>query len=442
MQDKIVLFLGAGFSADANIPIQSRIINEMQKQASSLSSENSAESVKFLEAFIEVGIFLLERFSNYNVTDLHKNLKLLQDVRQWQDISHNAQNDETIESFKEIILRFSNQNIREILSAVYSKKVKTSDGKDEMIAFQLFEMFQAIHYKLLVELKEKVRIALEKVNLQVDLEDVFTLFDKSYRENENWRNITYIELDKLRHSVLRLFTYYFGIRMRAFDKSKSKKYDGFVQFCKSNSISIVTTNWDTVVETLFKKNKISYQTQEEANSSVAVDLIKLHGSINWVKCNTCGKYQIKSNSAIADYLLDDKLKEQCCYCGNEARNNQIILQPEIITPTMLKTLNSKLYRDIWSIAAKELSAANRIIFVGYSLPLADFEIRYLLKKHIKTNTKIDVVLTKMDMPNKYNKTQMPENRYKSLFPTNELRFHYDGCKNFFNKDSSYKEILS
>lgn len=130
-------------------------------------------------------------------------------------------------------------------------------------------------------------------------------------------------------------------------------------------------------------------------------------------------------------MSDDKL-EVCSHCGVKANENQILLQPEIITPTMLKTLNSRLFREIWSEAAHMLENASRVIFIGYSLPLADYEIRYLLRKNIKKSAKIEVVLAKSDQPkNEMEIWSKPESRYRSLFPVNEITFNYNGLRHYF-----------
>jgi hypothetical protein len=115
----------------------------------------------------------------------------------------------------------------------------------------------------------------------------------------------------------------------------------------------------------------------------------------------------------------------------KAESSQVLLQPDIITPSMLKSLDSKLFREIWSDAATKLDNADQIIFIGYSLPQADFEIRYLLRKHIKKTTKIDVVLAESDEPKSESDIlSKPESRYRNLLPGNDISFYYNGFENY------------
>ena len=105
---------------------------------------------------------------------------------------------------------------------------------------------------------------------------------------------------------------------------------------------------------------------------------------------------------------------------------------------MLKSINSQLYNNLWQNAAYRLQNADKIIFCGYSLPIADFEFRYLLKQNIKPTAKIDVVLYHNDNPLKfYDKNSvrdlLPEKRFKDLFSGNECNFYYEGFGEYFRK---------
>ena len=123
----------------------------------------------------------------------------------------------------------------------------------------------------------------------------------------------------------------------------------------------------------------------------------------------------------------------------------------IITPTFLKSLDNLSIKNIWHNAYIELSEANKIVFIGYSFPEADFEMRCLLKKAINNGTIIEVVLHSSDNPSIYydkfiskgfnekeatqlvNKMQLPENRYKSFFGEANVVFNYDGFSDYVNK---------
>ena len=429
MRSKTVLFLGAGFSVDAKIPVQNNILKQMIQDPTKTASTSGLivpESKKFLKSYIEVGLFLLKKFTKEDTSSLTQSVNVINYLENLLDVFDQESSIEKTDVLKSLLKFFSEKSFeKELLAYLASSTSK-----------KFVETLEAQYYVELVKLRENIRLRLEKASLNIDLEDIFTIFDKSLREYENWDDITYLELDKLRHSLLRLFTYYFGTFIANFKKRKSKSYNGFIQYCVKNNASILTTNWDTVLEILFRKEKIDFHTQIEGDKIANnINMLKLHGSINWFKCNRCGNYHVTQDAKIAKYLFDDTRQEECKICGAKANEKQILLQPEIITPTMLKTLNNKIFREIWAEAASNLDNADKIIFIGYSLPLADFEVRYLLKKHIRNNTKIEVVLAKNDCPIDDNDiSSKPEGRYKTLFPANEITFHYKGLKYYFDTE--------
>lgn len=69
---------------------------------------------------------------------------------------------------------------------------------------------------------------------------------------------------------------------------------------------------------------------------------------------------------------------------------------------------------IWQNAGIELSEATKIVFLGYSLPYADFEIRQLLSRFVRKNAKIEVVLYP------YCDTSEEELRYKTFFGARDV----------------------
>lgn len=103
----------------------------------------------------------------------------------------------------------------------------------------------------------------------------------------------------------------------------------------------------------------------------------------------------------------------------------------------MKTINSQLYNNLWSAAKRDLMKASSVTFVGYSLPVADFELRYLLQRSIPSEATIDIVLHHSDNPENTDasslKSLLPEKRYRDLFAKNEMNFFYEGFNNYFSK---------
>ncbi len=113
-------------------------------------------------------------------------------------------------------------------------------------------------------------------------------------------------------------------------------------------------------------------------------LLKIHGSVNWMYCSQCHHLEIGWSSKrgapshIGQYFfrsLDDQYahKSQCPECCTP-------LRPILITPTHRKDYRNPHLARIWYEAERALQRANRVIFVGYSLPDDDVEVIYLLKR--------------------------------------------------------------
>lgn len=142
-----------------------------------------------------------------------------------------------------------------------------------------------------------------------------------------------------------------------------------------------------------------------------------------------------SGASVADLISMHNRTEKCPVCGHEKTAHGASMQPELITPTMMKSLSNQLYTNLWSSAAQELRDATHIIFVGYSLPIADFEFRYMLQKNVTSSAKIDVILTPNSNPDLVAnnlKDLLPSKRYLDAFPKNKVSFYYEGFGPYFS----------
>ena len=136
-----------------------------------------------------------------------------------------------------------------------------------------------------------------------------------------------------------------------------------------------------------------------------VPLIKIHGSINWLYCDNCRRlFWCHPDQAmrIADQLItvDDlsrmerilgaaaakklsatalqTLRETppiLCFCAD-----RVPLGSRIATFSYRKALDFPMFQKSWFMAEELLRNADEWVFIGYSLPPADFEFKYLLKR--------------------------------------------------------------
>ena len=433
-KSKIVIFTGAGFSAPAQLPIQSKILDEMTTvpEKSIMSIVPEQESEKFLLAFIRVVRYLLQAYAVGDYAYLSNKLREL-------ERSHLK---------GRIITELSNDLLKNLLDFDDAYHLVKSELSKHSLS-------EDVYYRELTLLKEITRKALEESRLKVSLEDVFTVFDKSMQMRDQQMQLSYVEMDHIHHSLVRLFAYYFGIKEFSFCSDHAYRYDKVIDFANNqeNSVSVVSTNWDTLLEQYLKTKSIKYDLClndcyyrfDDSRKNIrkgknGLKLMKLHGSINWFRCLNCGSILILENEPYTTYLLKDE-EEQCSICKQVGINGSMLLRPEIITPSMIKSIDSQVYRNVWKSASEALAGADKVIFLGYSLPIADFELRYLLFKNISEKTLIDVVLYHNDDPQKITKANqylcdlLPEKRYRELFPKNKISFCYDGFQEYFSNNA-------
>lgn len=177
--------------------------------------------------------------------------------------------------------------------------------------------------------------------------------------------------------------------------------DKFVEnMAEAFELSVVTTNWDIMAERCLEKQGRSfyYSRQVDARhptlTQSGIPVWKLHGSGNWGYCDLCralitsdldlGKsalrfgwlleaedFRLFRDGAKVANELRTQLRE-CLSCGGH-------VAARVATFSYRKHLDVPFFQSIWDDARESLRAAGRWLFVGYSLPEADIEIRHLLK---------------------------------------------------------------
>ncbi|HEY3365497.1 MAG TPA: hypothetical protein VGK74_10630 [Symbiobacteriaceae bacterium] len=115
---------------------------------------------------------------------------------------------------------------------------------------------------------------------------------------------------------------------------------------------------------------------------------KLHGSLNWALCPACSHITVADEKVA--HLLPYVEGLSCRRCGNERLNGLIV------SPTWLKNYEGFRLQHIWDQALEWLQRADRIVFVGYSVPPADVAIYQLIRRALLAGrhrgwTHVDVI---------------------------------------------------
>jgi hypothetical protein len=248
-----------------------------------------------------------------------------------------------------------------------------------------------------------------------DLEDLFTCIDLSANSghhlgNEHSPSVLRTVRRALIARTIRMLRQAYEQKQRKPDE-KWRALESLLGEIAASTNAFISLNWDTVAEErmleLHHGTTIHYGTGftparvgASGNKIKAVKhkptaprlrVAKIHGSINWLYCDNCRNvywFDPDESLRIADQLLSKdewqriaptapaNAKEQleCPACDG------VVLTTRIATFSYRKALDFPMFHQSWSNAEQILKQAKRWVFIGYSLPAADYEFKYLLKR--------------------------------------------------------------
>jgi hypothetical protein len=253
-------------------------------------------------------------------------------------------------------------------------------------------------FELVFKAIGKLQLVHSKSQLDIkNIEAVFAAFEMAKTINR-FPNYNSEDIDNLIQSmkVLIVKTLEHTIPFPVIDKSITipspyRDFTDLILFFRERakpplSVSIITFNYDIVVDfSLFSSGfSIDYSLGDPCPVN-SLPLLKLHGSINWANCIECKNvipwkfdeyqkkysFQLLGNPAAALIPIGSQLTK-FEHCGTRVDST-----PVIIPPTWNKTEYHRTLSKVWSRAAHELSDAENIFVIGYSLPETDLFFHYL-----------------------------------------------------------------
>ena len=161
-----------------------------------------------------------------------------------------------------------------------------------------------------------------------------------------------------------------------------------------DDVSFITFNYDTCLEYALVRSNVgvdyalgeAFLEPNEQRYAIVVPVLKLHGSINWAKCPKCNaivptEIDPWSRANFIDLMdspkglkleLGTRIARWQHHCGSAL--NPV---PVIVPPTWNKVGEAADLAPVWRRAARELSTAENIVVIGYSLPPTDTFFKYL-----------------------------------------------------------------
>ena len=161
-------------------------------------------------------------------------------------------------------------------------------------------------------------------------------------------------------------------------------YGSFLKSVFENHDTIITFNYDLVIETALQSLGIEYHygLEEQEISGKSQIILKLHGSLNWMHCNQCGPVHI------AESLIYGNSRN-CPHCDSN-KTSSILIPPVIYKDSYYNDqLFGPLVRESWSMAQEALSESNQIIFIGFSMS-EDAYAKELFKLSLSMNDNPDL----------------------------------------------------
>jgi hypothetical protein len=308
--------------------------------------------------------------------------------------------------------------------------------------------------------KKFFRPSLGKYVTFYNLEDMFTIFDISQIQKEGFRANTYEEVQLASHNLLSSIRNYLIYAVDNSFSNKINKFDSYSDLAiklltkrngygDEDKMSIISLNWDNYFDKMlvhrisshhayltrmsldyctydygFSNKASTPSTLKKAKGYTNFKILKPHGSTNWGYCSNCTRLYISYGKKIQSTF------ECIKYCNKRFIRKHIPLTPIMITPTFIKDLGNLHLKNIWSNAGIEISEANKLIFIGYSLRPEDFNFRQLLAKNYHSNSEIYVYDFCKDLKLCSLKEKQIKNKYKKFFQkSKQVVVKVDGWEN-------------
>lgn len=161
---------------------------------------------------------------------------------------------------------------------------------------------------------------------------------------------------------------------------------------KHSNCGIVTTNYDGCIDEAMSGDSVqlnTYVDESKAPSQDAIDLVKMHGSINWTYCDSC--HEVKEFDLLElkrSYHSDSHsfaVIGICKNCGGQRR-------PLLIPPIGFKFVMFPNLIRLWNKAREVIEQAKYLIVVGYSFSEADTYVNKIVERSMTINNAQKIII--------------------------------------------------
>jgi NAD-dependent SIR2 family protein deacetylase len=170
-------------------------------------------------------------------------------------------------------------------------------------------------------------------------------------------------------------------------------HEAIASFLKAHHrTSIVTTNYDGCIDEALIRAKVPFQTLVDPSSQArddAVDLVKIHGSINWAYCDSCQSVREFDLPALKSAYEDDTYSYAvigiCKTCSGQRR-------PLLVPPMAFNFIMFPNLIRLWETARQRIEDADYLIVVGYSFSEADTYVTKIVGRSMTAKKRQKIVV--------------------------------------------------
>ncbi|MBL8224388.1 MAG: hypothetical protein JNM50_03570 [Chromatiales bacterium] len=159
----------------------------------------------------------------------------------------------------------------------------------------------------------------------------------------------------------------------------------------TQTTSVITFNYDIAVDMALYRGNLgpNYVIEAAPGPSVGVDLLKLHGSLNWASEKGTRrirplhldyyfrKYSLSHVQSPREVSVPIGTQLQEYFSRHATIPIDVDAEPVIVPPSWNKADYHQALSDVWAAAARHLSQAEHVFVIGYSLPETDSFFRHL-----------------------------------------------------------------
>lgn len=180
--------------------------------------------------------------------------------------------------------------------------------------------------------------------------------------------------DDLLHGIA---TWFHEIHEQGKNREHGELAERFAERVRTERASVISFNWDLEIDArVGDPSPRLYGVDGEGLRGV---LLKPHGSLSWYEELPSGNVKEKHRIGLWRPKTGGKRRPIYAFLHPRAPRGRHRHVPWIVPPTHLKTFRHPMLRRIWTRCMSVLGTARRVFVLGYSLPVADWHSRYILR---------------------------------------------------------------